>query len=99
MEARSLKNLKDDVSELKSFTWSTCFQWLVAKLQSLVDIELDHKNRNGFQSIAQKSIHFKSTLMRDQLIRLVMLLSDDCNLAMFMQTLTDLRVMLNTLTP
>ena len=32
METRSLKDLKDDVSELKSFDCSTCFQWLVAKL-------------------------------------------------------------------
>ena len=32
METRSLKNLNDDDSEMKSFTWSTCFQWLVAKL-------------------------------------------------------------------
>ena len=48
--------------------------------------------------MAQKSLHFKSTMMREQLMKLVMLLGDDCNLAMFLHTLTDLEVLLNTWT-
>ena len=32
MTTRSLKNPKDDDSESKSFTWSTRFEWLLAKL-------------------------------------------------------------------
>ena len=69
-----------------------------AKIQSVFDINLNPKNQGGYQSIAQKSLHFKNTLLRDQLMKLVMLREDDCNLAMFVHNLTDFQVLLNTLT-
>ena len=77
----------------------TYLQRFAALLQSFVDIKLDPKNRSGFISILQKSLHFENTLIRDALIKLVMLIEDDCNLAMFIKTLTDFRVLLNSMTP
>ena len=98
MPTRSLKSDEVDTEKL-GFAKLTWFQRLIAKLQSFVDIKLDIKNRNGYLSVAQKSIHIKNTSERDALIRLVMLLGEECNLAMFLNNLNDLEVFLNTLTP
>ena len=77
----------------------TYFQRMRAFFQSQIDIKLDPRNRGGFTSIAQKSLHYENTLIRDSLIKLVKLLDDECNLSIFIKTLTDLRVFFNSMSP
>ena len=74
-------------------------QKTAAFFQSYIDIKLDPRNRAGFTSIAQKSLHYENPLRRDSLIKLVRLLADECNLAIFVKTLTDLAVVLNSMSP
>ena len=93
------RSLKPKDSEKPGSKKLNCTKRVTAKLQSLVDIKLDHRNRHGYQSVAQKILHNKNTSCRDALIRVVTLLKDECNLAMFMGNLSDLEVFFNTLTP
>jgi hypothetical protein len=98
MPSRSLKPA-DEESERQDSSKLSYSRRISKWLQSFVDIKLDDRNRRGYQSVAQKSLHNKFTIVRDALMRLVMLLKDDCSLAIFLQTMKDLEVLMNALTP
>ena len=99
MPTRTLKSSLAESNDKINTSALTYIQRFTTWLQSFVDVKLDSRNRSGFISILQKSIHFKNTYIRDKLIELVMLAKDECNLAMFVKNLMDFKVFLNTMTP
>jgi len=61
-----------------------------------MDVSIDQKNKEGFQSVGVKSVHTKNPRFRDALIRIFLLDDKNSHLGVLVSNLTDLDVLFST---